>query len=141
MGVDFIGLSFVQRPEDLLLARSLINGRAAVISKIEKPAALEHLDEIILKVKIVKEEKLEIFRNYLAVRRYTKKFLKKEYSKLDKITSSMFSVAIGSAFDSEKFKFLSAQRNRVIGHIKLLEEFMKRDSNPIVVFVELSKTR
>ncbi|MBR4127705.1 MAG: pyruvate kinase [Alphaproteobacteria bacterium] len=47
MGVDFIGLSFVQRPEDLLLARSLINGRAAVISKIEKPAALEHLDEII----------------------------------------------------------------------------------------------
>ena len=47
MGVDFIGLSFVQRPEDLLSARSLINGRASIISKIEKPAALEHLDEII----------------------------------------------------------------------------------------------
>ena len=47
MGVDFIGLSFVQRPEDLLAARSLINGRAAVVAKIEKPAALDHLDEII----------------------------------------------------------------------------------------------
>lgn len=47
MGVDFIGLSFVQRPEDVLLARSLINGRAAIVSKIEKPAALEHLEEII----------------------------------------------------------------------------------------------
>ena len=47
MGADIIGLSFVQRPEDLLLARSLINGRAWIVSKIEKPAALEHLDEII----------------------------------------------------------------------------------------------
>lgn len=47
MGVEFIGLSFVQRPEDLLLARTLINGRAAIISKIEKPSALERLDEII----------------------------------------------------------------------------------------------
>ena len=45
--MEFIGLSFVQRPEDLLLARALINGRAAIISKIEKPSALEHLDEII----------------------------------------------------------------------------------------------
>lgn len=47
MGADMIGLSFVQRPEDLLLARSLIDGRAWIVSKIEKPAALEHLDEII----------------------------------------------------------------------------------------------
>lgn len=47
MGTDYIGLSFVQRPEDLLLARSLINDRAFIISKIEKPAALERLDEII----------------------------------------------------------------------------------------------
>lgn len=47
MGADMIGLSFVQRPEDLLLARSLINDRAWIVSKIEKPAALERLDEII----------------------------------------------------------------------------------------------
>ncbi len=47
MGADMIGLSFVQRPEDLLHARSLIQNRAWIISKIEKPAALEHLDEII----------------------------------------------------------------------------------------------
>ena len=47
MGVDFVSLSFVQRPEDVLTARSLIGGRAAIVSKIEKPSALEHLDEII----------------------------------------------------------------------------------------------
>ena len=47
MGADYIGLSFVQRPEDVLLARSLIKDRAWIVSKIEKPAALEHLDEII----------------------------------------------------------------------------------------------
>lgn len=47
MGADYIGLSFVQRPEDVLLARSLIKDRAWIVSKIEKPSALEHLDEII----------------------------------------------------------------------------------------------
>lgn len=47
MGADMIGLSFVQRAEDLLLARSLVDGRAWIVSKIEKPAALEILDEII----------------------------------------------------------------------------------------------
>ncbi|MBO4519877.1 MAG: pyruvate kinase [Alphaproteobacteria bacterium] len=47
MGVDFIGLSFVQRPEDVLFARSLIDGKAAIISKIEKPSALKYLEEII----------------------------------------------------------------------------------------------
>lgn len=47
LGVDWIGLSFVQRPEDLAEARKLIAGRAAILSKLEKPAALEHLEEII----------------------------------------------------------------------------------------------
>lgn len=46
-GVDWIALSFVQRPEDLAEARRLIQGRAALLAKIEKPAALERLDEII----------------------------------------------------------------------------------------------
>jgi pyruvate kinase len=45
--VDWIALSFIQRPEDIAEARKLIAGRAAVLSKIEKPAALERLDEII----------------------------------------------------------------------------------------------
>jgi pyruvate kinase len=40
-------LSFVQRPEDIAEARRLIAGRAAVLSKLEKPAAIEHLDEIV----------------------------------------------------------------------------------------------
>ena len=46
-GVDYIGLSFVQRPEDIAEARRLIAGRAAIMSKLEKPAAIEHLDEIV----------------------------------------------------------------------------------------------
>jgi pyruvate kinase len=46
-GVDYIGLSFVQRPEDIAMARRLIAGRAAVMSKLEKPAAIDHLDEIV----------------------------------------------------------------------------------------------
>ena len=47
LGADWIALSFVQRPEDVAEARRLIAGRAAVMVKIEKPAALDHLDEII----------------------------------------------------------------------------------------------
>jgi pyruvate kinase len=45
--IDFVGLSFVQRPEDIAEARKLIQGRAAVCAKLEKPAAIEHLDEIV----------------------------------------------------------------------------------------------
>jgi pyruvate kinase len=47
LGLDWIALSFVQRPEDVAEARRLIAGRAAIMVKVEKPAALEHLGEII----------------------------------------------------------------------------------------------
>ena len=47
MGVDWIAQSFVQRPEDVAEARKLIAGRAGLIAKIEKPAALETFDEIL----------------------------------------------------------------------------------------------
>jgi pyruvate kinase len=47
LGVDWVALSFVQRPEDVAEARKLIAGRAAVLIKLEKPAAIEHLDELI----------------------------------------------------------------------------------------------
>ena len=46
-GVDWVALSFVQRPEDLMEARRLIGGRAALLAKIEKPAAIDRLDEIV----------------------------------------------------------------------------------------------
>ncbi len=46
-GVDFIGLSFVQRPEDVAEARKIADGRAWIVSKIEKPQALDQLEEII----------------------------------------------------------------------------------------------
>lgn len=47
MGVDWIALSFVQRPEDVLEAKALIGDRAWVLSKLEKPAALDQLDAIV----------------------------------------------------------------------------------------------
>jgi len=47
VGVDWIALSFVQRPEDIAEARKLIAGRAAVMAKLEKPMALNSLDEIV----------------------------------------------------------------------------------------------
>ena len=47
MGADWIALSFVQRPEDVAEARKLIAGRASVLVKLEKPAAIEHLEEIV----------------------------------------------------------------------------------------------
>jgi pyruvate kinase len=47
LGCDWVALSFVQRPEDIAEARKLIAGRAAVMAKLEKPAAIERLDEIV----------------------------------------------------------------------------------------------
>ncbi len=47
IGVDWIALSFVQRPEDLADARRLIAGRANIMAKIEKPSALGCLDELV----------------------------------------------------------------------------------------------
>jgi pyruvate kinase len=46
-GVDWIALSFVQRPDDLREARGLIQGRAALLAKIEKPSAIDSLEEIV----------------------------------------------------------------------------------------------
>jgi len=47
LGVDWVALSFVQRPEDIAEARRLIAGRAAVMIKLEKPAAIDRLEELI----------------------------------------------------------------------------------------------
>jgi pyruvate kinase len=47
VGVDWIALSFVQRPEDVAEARQLVRGRAGVMAKIEKPSALNCLAEIL----------------------------------------------------------------------------------------------
>lgn len=50
-GADWIALSFVQRPGDVIEARRLISGhvgsRVRILSKLEKPSAIDHLDEII----------------------------------------------------------------------------------------------
>ena len=47
LGADWVGLSFVQRPEDLVEARSLIEGRASIMTKVEKPAAVDCLGELV----------------------------------------------------------------------------------------------
>ncbi|HEX6860774.1 MAG TPA: pyruvate kinase [Caulobacteraceae bacterium] len=47
LGVDFVGLSFVQRGEDVEEARALIGDRAWILSKIEKPQAMADLERII----------------------------------------------------------------------------------------------
>ncbi|HEY4943075.1 MAG TPA: pyruvate kinase [Rhizomicrobium sp.] len=47
LGVDWIALSFVQRPDDVAELKKIVAGRAAVLAKIEKPKALEWLGEIL----------------------------------------------------------------------------------------------
>ncbi|MGA0600318.1 pyruvate kinase [Caulobacter sp. KR2-114] len=47
IGVDWIALSFVQHAGDVAELRRLVNGRAQILSKIEKPAAIEHLEAIL----------------------------------------------------------------------------------------------
>ncbi len=47
LGVDWVALSFVQRSKDLVEARDIIKGRAAIMAKIEKPSAVHAIDEII----------------------------------------------------------------------------------------------
>jgi pyruvate kinase len=45
--VDWVALSFIQRPEDLVEVRKIARGRVGLMSKIEKPQAVERIDEII----------------------------------------------------------------------------------------------
>ncbi len=45
-GIDWVGLSFIQRPEDIAEAKKITRGRAAVMAKIEKPQAVTRIDEI-----------------------------------------------------------------------------------------------
>ena len=47
LGVDWLALSFVQRAQDVIEARELCKGRAAILSKIEKPAGVKAFDEIL----------------------------------------------------------------------------------------------
>jgi len=46
-GVEWIALSFVQRPDDVRDARNLTGGRAKIMAKIEKPSAVDSIEEII----------------------------------------------------------------------------------------------
>lgn len=47
LGVDWVALSFVQRPEDIIEVRALVDGKAGIVAKLEKPAAIASLDAIV----------------------------------------------------------------------------------------------
>jgi len=47
LGIDWLALSFIQRADDIIEASNLVAGRAAIISKIEKPSAVESFEEIL----------------------------------------------------------------------------------------------
>jgi len=46
-GIDWVALSFIQRPEDVAEAKKITRGRAAVMAKIEKPQAVTRLNDIL----------------------------------------------------------------------------------------------
>lgn len=45
--VDWIAVSFVQRPEDIQEVKAIVQGRAGIVAKLEKPSAIAKLEEII----------------------------------------------------------------------------------------------
>lgn len=47
IGVDWVAPSFIQRSDDLVELRGMVGDRAAILTKLEKPAAIDHLDAII----------------------------------------------------------------------------------------------
>ena len=46
-GIDWLALSFIQRPDDIAEAKKIARGRAAIMAKIEKPQAVTRLEEIL----------------------------------------------------------------------------------------------
>ncbi|WP_119156926.1 pyruvate kinase [Caldimonas tepidiphila] len=47
LGVDWIALSFVQRPEDIAEIKEIVQGRASIVAKLEKPSAIQSLAAIV----------------------------------------------------------------------------------------------
>lgn len=47
LGVDWVALSFVQKPDDVIEARRLVGERANILVKMEKPSALDYIDDLI----------------------------------------------------------------------------------------------
>ena len=47
LGIDWVALSFVQRPEDIEEAKEIVKGRASILAKLEKPAAINQLEQIV----------------------------------------------------------------------------------------------
>lgn len=44
--IDWVALSFVQRPEDMREIRSIVGRKKRIMAKLEKPSAIQSLDEV-----------------------------------------------------------------------------------------------
>ncbi len=53
LGFDFVALSFVQTPQDVVTAQKIIDGKARIIAKIEKPIAVDNITKIVSVADIV----------------------------------------------------------------------------------------
>ena len=47
MNVDWVALSFVQQADDIVKLKKIVDGKALIMAKIEKPSAVKNIDEII----------------------------------------------------------------------------------------------
>ena len=47
LGMDWVALSFVQKPSDMIEARGLVGDRAGLVAKIEKPSAIDYIDDFV----------------------------------------------------------------------------------------------
>ena len=47
LGVDWVAVSFVQRPEEIVEVKRIVQGRAGIVAKLEKPAAIDCLEAIL----------------------------------------------------------------------------------------------
>jgi len=47
LDVDWVALSFVQRPQDILELKEMVGDRLKIMAKLEKPSAIDYLDEIV----------------------------------------------------------------------------------------------
>jgi Pyruvate kinase, barrel domain len=46
LSIDWVALSFVQKPEDIVELRGLAGPKVKLMAKLEKPSAIDYLDEV-----------------------------------------------------------------------------------------------
>ena len=87
-----------------------------------------------------KKERLEIFKSYLTIREKAKILLKSANKELTSVNREIFTLWSTEKSSTIYSKLLDRKFN-LAKRIKILEDFMAREQNPIVVFCTLSRTR